>query len=110
MVTDRYIEYGTSSHTIEANGADALNFTVNGTEVFAQSVEHPGTDPSPYMRPALRSAKRNAGSLVKGASSLEDALRKLAAHTEGQAKRNLTQNGNVDTGNLRASISYRRIQ
>lgn len=42
------VEFGTRPHRIVARPGHALN--VNGTEV--RSVDHPGTRPHPYMRPA----------------------------------------------------------
>ena len=44
----KFVEYGTKAHRIEA-GEGALAV---GTG-FAPSVEHPGSDPHPFMRPAL---------------------------------------------------------
>ncbi|GGM64315.1 HK97 gp10 family phage protein [Halarchaeum rubridurum] len=47
------VEKGTSPHVITPDDADALHFTVNGQEVFAARVEHPGTPAQPYLGPAL---------------------------------------------------------
>lgn len=51
-----WLEYGTRPHTISAKG-EALQ--IGGTFVGG-SVEHPGTRPKPFMRPALDSQSRNA--------------------------------------------------
>jgi len=48
------VEFGTAPHVIEPNDAEALQFTVDGEEVFAARVEHPGTEAQPFLRPALR--------------------------------------------------------
>jgi len=48
------VEYGTSRHTITANGDDPLTFKVDGQWVSKWSVDHPGTPAQPYLRPALR--------------------------------------------------------
>lgn len=49
-----HVEYGTSAHTIEANGDEPLRFQVDGQWVSKWSVNHPGTRAQPYLRPALR--------------------------------------------------------
>lgn len=47
------VEKGTSPHTITADDG-YLRFTgQNGETVFRKSVQHPGTDPNPFLRPAL---------------------------------------------------------
>lgn len=45
----RFVEYGTRRHTIKASTGSALAF--GGAMVW--SVDHPGTAPHPFMRPAL---------------------------------------------------------
>lgn len=99
------VEFGTSSHTIEASGGGALHFTVDGTEVFAQSVDHPGTDPNPFLRDAAASVERELPSIVQGADSVADALERAAAKLERYAK----VNAPVDSGRFKASIKYYRI-
>lgn len=101
-----FVEFGTKRHTIEADSG-ALKFTVGGTEVFAKSVEHPGSDPKPYLVPAAEEAERNLGA-IEG-DSVEDVLKKVAAFTQRAAQKNLVENGSVDTGNLMGSIRYRRV-
>lgn len=46
-----YLEYGTRAHEITARAGGALRFVVDGREVFARRVHHPGT---PAYRPLLR--------------------------------------------------------
>lgn len=49
------VEYGTSAHTISANGDEPLTFKgENGQWVSKWSVDHPGTPAQPHLRPALR--------------------------------------------------------
>jgi HK97 gp10 family phage protein len=48
------VEFGTGPHVIEPDDAEALRFTVDGEEVFAARVEHPGTEAQPFLRPSLR--------------------------------------------------------
>lgn len=45
-----FVEEGTDSHTITG---DPLHFKVGGEDVFATSVQHPGTDPNPFLEPAV---------------------------------------------------------
>lgn len=44
-----WVEFGTRAHTIAAKGKGWLSFG----GIFAKSVDHPGTSPRPFMRPAL---------------------------------------------------------
>lgn len=53
------IEYGTQPHSIEARTAEALHFVINGQEIFAKKVNHPGTKPNPVMRNAARTIIRD---------------------------------------------------
>ena len=50
-------EYGSGPHLITPNDADALRFEADGEEVFTQRVEHPGTSPNQFLRPALRAGR-----------------------------------------------------
>jgi len=51
-----HVNFGTDAHTITPNEADALRFEVDGEEVFAQKVEHPGTPATWYMTDAALDA------------------------------------------------------
>jgi hypothetical protein len=53
-----FMKVGTKPHTIEAVNASALHFFASdGTEVFTQHVDHPGTKPNPYPTRARDKAK-----------------------------------------------------
>lgn len=43
-----WLLHGTAPHEIRAVNASALHFTVQGNEVFATVVQHPGTKPSDW--------------------------------------------------------------
>lgn len=45
-----YVEFGTPPHIIRAKNAKALHFKVDGEDVFAKTVHHPGTRPNPFIR------------------------------------------------------------
>ena len=45
-----YLEVGTDPHIITVKTAKVLT---DGEDFFGKSVQHPGTDPYPYFRPAL---------------------------------------------------------
>lgn len=47
------VEFGTDAHTITASDADALHWTEGGEDMFAQSVDHPGTPAQPFLGPAV---------------------------------------------------------
>jgi hypothetical protein len=53
-----HLEYGTSPHEIRPRDARALHWIdgQGGGDVFARRVQHPGTAPYPYMRPAFDEA------------------------------------------------------
>lgn len=55
-------EFGTNPHIIKAPPGGALN--ING--VFVKEVQHPGTAPKPFMRPALDS---KAGAAVNASAN-----------------------------------------
>lgn len=105
-----FIEFGTSPHVITPNKNQSLKFSVGGETVFAKHVEHPGTRPYPYLRPAVEAAQRELPRLAAESDNVEELVLKTALFAEGAAKRKLTQNGNVETGNLRASIRTVRKQ
>jgi HK97 gp10 family phage protein len=52
----RFIEYAVSAHNIDGKGAGFLNFG----GLFAKSVNHPGTQAKPFLRPALDSRSNEA--------------------------------------------------
>jgi hypothetical protein len=47
-----FIEVGTDPHVIESHGPYPLRNRRTG-QVFGRRVQHPGTEPQPYLRPAL---------------------------------------------------------
>jgi len=47
------VEYGSSPHTITPDDADVLRFELDGEVIFTDEVQHPGTDPQPFFRPAV---------------------------------------------------------
>jgi very-short-patch-repair endonuclease len=54
LVSNSYVEKGTQPHVIVPVSGQVLHFTVqSGDEVFAQSVQSPGSQAYPFMEPAL---------------------------------------------------------
>ena len=104
------IEFGSRPHTITPDDAEVLKFTVGGTTVFTDMVEHPGTDPYPFMRPAADRARNALPAIAQRASSMSDFVRRVALFVEREAKQILVENGNVDTGRLLNSIEARRVE
>jgi HK97 gp10 family phage protein len=60
-----YVEFGTSPHMILPRKKKALKFQMDGRDVFARKVSHPGTNAQPFMRPALDYGKRIVGELYE---------------------------------------------
>ncbi|MGI5171873.1 hypothetical protein ACQEU3_46780 [Spirillospora sp. CA-253888] len=48
-----FVEYGTAPHVIESKGDYPLRNRKTG-QVFGRRVQHPGTAPQPFLRPALQ--------------------------------------------------------
>lgn len=63
------VEFGTSSHTITG---DPLAWKEGGEMHFATSVEHPGTEAQPYLRPAIETHRGDIIRLFEEA--IEDAI------------------------------------
>jgi hypothetical protein len=43
-----FVVGGTAAHTIEPNRASVLHFQVDGQDVYAHEVRHPGSKPNPF--------------------------------------------------------------
>lgn len=99
------MEYGSRPHIIEPDSADVLQFEVDGVIVYTDQVEHPGTEPQPYMQPAAEGGARMVREAAARSDSLEDLARELASIVAALAQ----QKAPKDTGRLAASISFHRI-
>lgn len=103
-----YIEAGTSPHVIVPVNAQALHFFIDGKEVFAKRVQHPGFAPIPYLRPALELVmnrwknkdKMTPGWIVFTVNKAKTHLGQLASEVLQEAKRRVP----VRTGRLRESL------
>lgn len=93
-----WVEFGTKPHGIDPDTAGALSFTVDGVEVVTQHVEHPGTDPQPYLRPGAEAAIRQAPAIES--DSLEEFVDDLSEIVRDVARRKAPR----DTGELYMSI------
>jgi len=98
-----YLEFGTAPHTIEG---DPLVFTIDGETVFVDRVEHPGTDPQPFMRPALRAAERDLQRIANASGSLEEFVSGVAFRVEAEARKRAPR----DTGELARSIEAQKVE
>lgn len=99
------MEFGSVRHDITPNTAGALHFWVDGVEVITSFVDHPGTEPNPYMRPGAEGAARQIAPIVATNNDLEGVTEALAEKVQEIARRLAPR----DTGRLAASISVRRI-
>lgn len=50
----KYIEFGTPPHIITAKNGKSLHWKSGGKDVFAKTVNHPGTRPFPFIRSTFR--------------------------------------------------------
>lgn len=53
----RVVTDGSRAHRIEPRNARALHWMEGGRDVFARSVNHPGTRPNPFPRKALQALR-----------------------------------------------------
>lgn len=66
-----YVEFGTKPHVIEAKKGKALAFMGPNGRVFVKKVNHPGTRPHPYVRPAFEDWVDTLGALAAQANVQE---------------------------------------
>ena len=93
-----YVEYGTSPHPITPDSAEALAFPgAGGGIVFAQRVQHPGTDPQPFWRPGYDATEAQLQRIEAQTDSLAEYQRTVAR----TLYREVTIRTPVDTGDLR---------
>lgn len=59
------VEKGTRPHSIVAKDARALHFSIDGQEVFAKSVQHPGTRGAFMIRDTVEEIRSVAPEVVK---------------------------------------------
>lgn len=59
-----YVEYGSTPHIIEPTSASVLRFSLEGREIYARRVRHPGSSPRPYWRPALAETCKAASKML----------------------------------------------
>jgi hypothetical protein len=52
------VELGSKPHTILPKNSKLLVFNIGGETIFATKVEHPGTEPHPFLRPAVFNNKQ----------------------------------------------------
>lgn len=50
----QYVEFGTRPHVILPKRGKVLRMKINGSDVFARRVNHPGSKAYPFMEPAYR--------------------------------------------------------
>jgi hypothetical protein len=65
------IEKGNPPHVIVPVNALALHFEIEGEDVFAMSVDHPGNPPMPFMEPAYKEHEEDLKANIMLALKLE---------------------------------------
>jgi HK97 gp10 family phage protein len=73
----KFVETGTSPHVIRADGDGYLKFPGrDGEPIFRKEVQHPGTEPNPFLRPALLEHKSDLSDDIEAAirDLLDDAF------------------------------------
>lgn len=88
------VEFGTAAHEISVNSAPVLT---NGTEFFGKTVQHPGTDPQPMLRPAADVTAANMGRIARTADDLDQFLQLTSDYFYGE----VVSRTPVDTGRLK---------
>lgn len=61
------LETGTSPHLIEPVNSNVLHFLINGQDVYAKRVNHPGTVAQPHFEPALKANEHRYNEAIKEA-------------------------------------------
>ena len=59
-----FVREGTMPHEILPKKARVLRFVVNGVEVFASRVNHPGTKPNPYHREVVKDHQEDIDTIM----------------------------------------------
>jgi len=104
------VEYGSSRHTITPDNAEVLRFEIDGEVIYTDEVQHPGTDPQPFFRPAVNEVRlqgvdgfirHNTRKDPTQIETTREFLRTLSLALE----RRIKELAPVDTGNLRASVA-----
>lgn len=99
------MEFGSKRHDITPNTEGALHFWVDGVEVITRYVDHPGTEPRPFMRPGAEGAARQGRAVASRSNDLQQFVEYLAEEVQRIARRLAPEK----TGRLKASITVRRI-
>ena len=56
-----FVEFGTKPHEIRAKPGKSLAFTMNGQQVFARVVHHPGTRAQPFVEDSFDAWAKSVG-------------------------------------------------
>jgi HK97 gp10 family phage protein len=56
-----YVEFGTKPHVIKPKSKKVLAFKVDGQQVFARVVHHPGTKPNPFVQDSFDAWAKSVG-------------------------------------------------
>lgn len=105
-----HVEFGTSRHPITPDEKDALAFPGDdGETVIVAEVDHPGTDPQPFFRPAVNEVRlQGVKGFIRHNSRKEpndiDSTREFLQTLAFALERRIKELAPVDTGTLRASI------
>lgn len=109
-----YLEFGSSPHVIRAQDAEALRFrNQEGDVIYRISVHHPGTDPTPFFRPAANEVRlqggpgfirHNTNRSPEAIDSAREYVATLAFALQRRIQEIIRNKGLIDTGNLRASV------
>lgn len=104
------VEYGSSAHTITPDSAEVLRFEIGGEVIYTDEVNHPGTDPQPFFRPAVNEVRlQGVDGFIRHNSRKEPndigSTREFLQTLSFALERRIKELAPVDTGNLRASVS-----
>lgn len=64
-VLGELLEHGTAPHMIYPVNSPRLHFQINGKEIYAKKVSHPGTIPQPHWQPVYEKSKIKLERMLK---------------------------------------------
>ena len=117
-----HVEFGTSSHIIRPRDKKVLHFhktkgrtqhthtgghsaKIGADATFAKEVRHPGTQPQPFLRPAVEEARVRLPEFLKKGWDLKQITEFIFLRSQDI----IVQNNTIDKGKLLQSGAFERV-